>query len=458
MSETLSLLEPTFNRSVKVEARDERLSSDAGALLLREALEHSGLLRTLMPRLTDFRDPTRTLHSLDELVRSVLLLQAQGWGDFSDVNALEADPALRVARSRDRGQAAARQALPSQATISRLLDTLARPANRAVLDAAPLQLAARRIRAANRGHRHRQLTLDIDGLPLPVHGEQPGTAYNGHVGARMHYPLIASCAETGDMLAGLLRDGNAGPAAEAAHWVPALVAEAEQHLCQRAVVRMDAGFTDGTTLEALDSRAIGYLGRLRENPVLQRLAQPHLVRGPGRPAEKPREWVVETTYRAGSWSRERRVLMVVQEEPGHYFRRCFFLVTNLDWPPTRVLAHYRKRGKAEGHMGEFKDVIGTSLPPTSRGVADDDTVRARSQALLSLRLLAFELMHILRARLETLTGEGWSLRRLRERVLKVAARVQRTGRRLHFVIARPALPLWRKLMPSLARMAWPPPG
>ena len=230
---------------MKVEARDERLSSDAGALLLREALEHSGLLRTLMPRLTDFRDPTRTLHSLDELVRSVLLLQAQGWGDFSDVNALEADPALRVARSRDRGQAAARQALPSQATISRLLDTLARPANRAVLDAAPLQLAARRIRAANRGHRHRQLTLDIDGLPLPVHGEQPGTAYNGHVGARMHYPLIASCAETGDMLAGLLRDGNAGPAAEAAHWVPALVAEAEQHLCQRAVVRMDAGFTDG---------------------------------------------------------------------------------------------------------------------------------------------------------------------------------------------------------------------
>ena len=91
-------------------------------------------------------------------------------------------------------------------------------------------------------------------------------------------------------------------------------------------------------------------------------------------------------------------------------------------------------------------------------MADDDTVRARSQALLSLRLLAYELMHILRARLETLTGEGWSLRRLRERVLKVAARVQRTGRRLHFVIARPALPLWRKLMPSLARMAWPPPG
>jgi hypothetical protein len=260
------------------------------------------------------------------------------------------------------------------------------------------------------------------------------------------------------MLGGLLRPGNAGPAAEAATWIPELVEAAQGTLCQRAIVRVDAGFTDGATLEALDSRNIGYLGRLRENPVLQRLSLPHLTRGPGRHAQKPREWVVEQTYRAGSWTRERRLLMVVQEEPGHYFRRCFFLVTNLDWPGDQVLAHYRKRGKAEGHMGEFKDVIGTSLPTTSRGQASDETVLARSQALLSLRLLAYELMHILRERMSELTGEGWSLRRLRERVLKVAAQVRSGGRRLHFVIPRPALPYWRQLWPALQRMAWPPPA
>jgi hypothetical protein len=37
---------------------------------------------------------------------------------------------------------------------------------------------------------------------------------------------------------------------------------------------------------------------------------------------------------------------------------------------------------------EFKEVIGSSLPCTSRGVASEATVLARSQALLSLRLLA----------------------------------------------------------------------
>jgi hypothetical protein len=65
-------------------------------------------------------------------------------------------------------------------------------------------------------------------------------------------------------------------------------------------------------------------------------------------------------------------------------------------------------------------------------------VLARSQALLSVRLLAYQAMHVLRALIERRTGQGWSLRRLRERVLKVAARVQRSGRRLGVVIAHSA--------------------
>lgn len=128
MGETLSLLSPSFNRALKIEARDDHLTSDAGALVLREALEHSRLLETLVPRLTDPRDPTRVVHPLDELLRSALLLQAQGWSDFADVDPLEADPALRTARARDRGTAAADRALASQATLSRLLDLLAHPA------------------------------------------------------------------------------------------------------------------------------------------------------------------------------------------------------------------------------------------------------------------------------------------------------------------------------------------
>jgi len=451
VGETLALFEPSFNRSVKVEARAERLSSDAGAILLREALDRSGIIEDLAAELTDPRDPRFIEHPLPELLRSLVLLFAQGWEDLSDVGPLRTDPVLALARSARRGVGAGGSALASQPTLSRLLDTLARPENAPVIEGAALALAGRRLRAANRGRRRRRLTLDVDGLPLPVHGAQPGSAYNGHVGARIHYPLIASCAETGDMLGALLRPGNAGPAAEAKEWIPQIVASAERELCQHAQVRLDAGFTDGETLEALDARGIGYIGRLRDNAALQRLFDPHRRRGPGRPAERPREWIVERRYRAGSWARERRVLIVVQERPDELFRRCFYLVTNLTAPPTQLLALYRRRGKAEGHMGELKDGFGASLPSTSRGRASEAVVLARSRAWLALRLLAYELLHWLRAPLERATGEGWSLRRVRERLLKTAARVQRSGRRLIVVLTRAAAQYWRVIFPRLQR-------
>jgi len=454
MGETLSLFQPSFNASVHVETRTERLSGDAGFLLLREVLDGSGIIDELVGRLHDPRCPERVEHSLPELLRAAVAMIAQGWGDQGDAARLRDEPLLALAGSDRRGVAAAGKALASQASFSRLLDLLARPQNAAVLDTAPMRLAGRRLQAAHRRRRQRVMTIDVDGLPLAVHGEQPGSAFNGHVGARIHYPLIASCAESGDMLAGLLRPGNAAPAAEAAVWIPRVVAQAHRHLAQQVRVRLDAGFTDGATLAALEAEGIGYLGRLRENAALSRLFDPHRTRGPGRPAAYPREWVEESTYQAGSWPAPRRVVMVIQEHPAELFRRVFFIVTNLPaerYTGEQILALYRRRGKAEGHMGELKDVIGTSLPCTSRGRASAATVLARSQALLSLRLLAYELLHTLRAQLAAATGDGWSLRRLRERVLKAAARLQRHARRLHVILERRAARLWRLLLRQQAR-------
>ena len=47
MGETLSLFTTSFNRSLAVEARPERLSRDAGAVLLREILERTGIIAWL---------------------------------------------------------------------------------------------------------------------------------------------------------------------------------------------------------------------------------------------------------------------------------------------------------------------------------------------------------------------------------------------------------------------------
>ncbi|QGM22386.1 transposase [Spiribacter sp. 2438] len=407
MGETLSLFEPSFNGSVRVETRSERLSGDGGFLLLREVLDDTGLIDHLVGRLHDPRCPERVVHSLPELLREAVAMIAQGWGDQSDAQRLRDDPLLALAGSDRRGVAAAGKTLASQSTFSRLLDLLAQPCNQAVIDTAALELATRR-RAAAGAPPAPVMTVDVDGLPL------------------------------------------AAPGAQAAAWIPKLVATLrERGLARQVRCRLDAGFTDGATLEALDQAGIAYLGRLRDNAALDRHFDPHRRRGPGRPAERPREWTEETGYGTESWQRKRRVVMVIQEHPAELFRRCFYIVTNLPASThsgEQVLALYRRRGKAEGHMGEFKDTIGTSLPCTSRGRASEAEVFARAQALLSLRLLAYELLHVLRAQMEAATGRGWSLRRLRERVLKAAARVQRHARRLHVILERRAATLWRKLL------------
>ena len=64
-------------------------------------------------------------------------------------------------------------------------------------------------------------------------------------------------------------------------------------------------------------------------------------------------------------------------------------------------------------------------------------------------------MHVCRTLLEKATGEGWSLKRVRERVLKVAARVLVSGRRVTFVIAQTSESLWRSLWQELGRLSCP---
>ncbi len=41
------------------------------------------------------------------------------------------------------------------------------------------------------------MTIDVDSLPVEVHGQQFGSEWNGHYHRRMYHPLVASCAETG---------------------------------------------------------------------------------------------------------------------------------------------------------------------------------------------------------------------------------------------------------------------
>lgn len=480
MGENLTLFATEFNRSIVVEARPERLSSEAGAIIVREVIERLGITGWLAERLTDPRRPDLITHPLSELLNTMLLLLAQGWRDQDDADALRDDAVMRLAVSKRRGisaletrprkegepldkNPAAPDGLASQPTLSRLVAMLSTDENRPLVREALLEMAARRIGAGRGGHRTRYLTIDIDSLPIEVHGHQPGSQYNGHYHARIFHPLVASVAETGDLLDVQLRKGAVHTANGALEFVLPLLDRVEARLCQVAAVRIDAGFPEENLLGGLEARRTPYVARVRNNAVLDRLAEPYLKRPPGRPPTEPRTWFHELTYRAGSWSRERRVILVVQERPGELFLHYFWLITN--WTVDQMsgealLEHYRERGSAEGHMGELMDVFDPALsssprPKSTYGGRRIETRAppcdsfAHNETILLLNALAYNVAHTARVLLEAATDEGWSLRRMRERVLRVATRVLVHGRRAVLVIGEASASLWRALWSRL---------
>ncbi len=158
-----------------MEARPDRLTADAGAVILREILDKTRVVDDLVRDMADPRRESHVTHRLDDLLRTNLLLIGQGWTRQSDADFLRSDPAFRLASSGQRGTGAGDEPLPSQASLSRLLGILEPSKNRTVMAEALVAMAGRRLRATRRGHRLRQLTIDVDGLPIPVEGHQAGS-------------------------------------------------------------------------------------------------------------------------------------------------------------------------------------------------------------------------------------------------------------------------------------------
>ena len=500
-----SLFGLTFNRAIKVEARPERLSGDAGVLLEREIDERLGLTRELAGKLPDPRNPALVTHLLDELLRARLYLLNGGWRDQDDADKLRHDPALRLAVSERKGDAALRPAptaqtpegLASQPTQSRLVAALATAHNRAVLREALLEWSARGVRA-RRGHRFQQVTVDFDSTMLEVFGSQGGSAYNGHYKCTGYHPLLAQVAETGDWVDGVLRSGEVWTAEGAVEFVLKVLAQVERDIGLVAMLRGDAGMVDEPMLAALEQRRSAkghpaptpYVFRLKTNPVLDRQAEPFVKRPAGRPPLEGREWTYELWYQAQTWSVSRRVVLVVIERPFELFLDYFFLVTNIpaqEFGGAELLELYRPRGMMEGHLGELKAVLMPALSCSERQREKPRTDAERQQAndrdaacneaTMLLYLLAYNLANQVRLLMEdavpqpvpATTGHeaqpervgvstlvpfqrGWSLQRFREQVLKTAARFLLGSREVTVVITGAAAELWGCLWRRIERL------
>jgi len=454
------LFEPTFNRAIKLRQADPRITSDAGALLLREADQRLGLTADLAAQLSDPRDPARTRYTQVELLRQHLYALALGYAHQDDQDALAHDVAMKLSVWDRPGRQVLQERLASQPSDWRLLECLSSKSNRQVLREAAAEWVGRHQWAAGQGRKVVRGTLDIDPFPIEVHGQQEGGAYHGHYRQTMYYPLVASFSAAGSyesarlgegFVHAILRRGNAAGAEGMARFTREAIRKGRA-LATHLDARIDAGLVEGQVLDVIDDEAVRFVGRIKNNARLDALAQPYLSRAPGRPTKEGDEFAVELgDYQAARWTRPYRVVLVVIDLPDRQtglrelFPHSFFLVTN--WRPEQrsgweLVEHYRRRGTFEDRLGEFNAVIGNGLSAE---------LFAANEASLLLKLLAYNLAGMLRGELEDASGCGWDLKRVQQTVLKAGARVVEHGRRVLVDVARAAGVLWGRLLERIQR-------
>jgi len=222
------LFEPTFNLSIKLRQADSRITSDAGALLLREVDHCLGLTADLADELDDPRDPAYTRYTQTELLRQHLYGLALGYAHQDDQDTLAHDVGMKLAVWDRPGRQVLWERLASQPSDWRLVDRLSSQAHRRAMNEALGLWISRHQLAAGGGRKAPGGTLDIDPLPIELHGNQQGRAYHGHYRKDMYYPIVASFSAEGTynsrrlgegFVHAILRRGNAAGAEGAGRFV-----------------------------------------------------------------------------------------------------------------------------------------------------------------------------------------------------------------------------------------------
>ena len=419
--------------SVRLEAGSDALVSTSGGRLLVQTAQVSGLARGLSQRLSGWRS-ARAVHDPGKVLLDVALAIAAGGDCLSDVGVLRAQPQVF-------GQVA------SDPTVCRLIDTLATDGEQVV---AAIRAARAHARAVVWGYQDPvgagPVVVDLDATLVTSHSEKEGAAPNYKRGFGFH-PLLAFADHgpggTGEPLAAMLRPGNAGSGTATDHIavLDAAIAQLPEPVRDRVLVRADSAGGSRDFLTHLVSLGLDYcVGMPVHGPVnaaLQALpvqAWRKAVDAHGHTREQA--YVAELRVpvarasQAKTWPAGMRLIARREKaHPGAQLRigeddgwRTTVFATNLtDRRLAELERVYRLRARAEDRIRNLKDTGLANLPLHSF---------TKNQIWVELAQMATELLvwtqllgwHDHPARL-------WEPKALRLRILAVAARLIRTGRR-----------------------------
>ena len=449
------------------------LSSDGGALLLREVDRHLGLSRQLGGCFSDLRKPELVEHELPILIAQRVYGLALGYEDVNDHERLRHDPLFAAACGREdllgerrRHQEDRGKPLAGKSTLNRLeLGAREREGHyrkiQADTDKIESLLVATGVKSIPR--KTRVIVIDFDATDDPLHGAQEGKFFHGYYKSYCYLPLYAFCAAI--PLWAQLRKSDRGAAVGTVEALEKILRQIRRRFGRTTtvIVRGDSGFSTDELMRWIEARRNVYycfgqarnarLERMLEpgfDEVLEELGYPDLVlaaraagacEDPGiEELEGSARHFVELRYRTlTSWSCERRLIGKAEITNGKKNPR--YIVTNIrgdeDWALDK-----KEYADGRGLYEEFYCARGDMENRIKEQQLDlfADRTSTRYMASNQLRLWLSTFAYVLTSRLRALALQGTRLARstaggIRVHLLKVAAQVTVSVRRVYVRLA-----------------------
>ena len=427
-----------FSRQVTARFDGGSMTSDAGAVLLRETDRRLNLLPRLAACFEDRRAPWLVSHPLSEMAAQRVYALALGYEDLTDHDQLREDPLLAVLSGKPQ---AGQEPLAGKSTLNRLELGGEEPSrykkiqyHQEAIDELMTQIFLEAHSPAPD-----RIVLDLDTTDLPLHGHQEGRFFHGYYDSYCYLPLYIFADE--HLLCARLRTADQDAAAGSREEVERIVRQIRVAWPKvRILLRADSGFCRDELMSWCESNGVDYVFGFARNERLRRLIEAQMQEAARMQAEtgKPARVFTEFSYQTttGSWSLPRRVVAKAEQLEGKENPR--FVVTSLsaqEWPAQRLYEElYCERGEMENRIKEQLSLFA--------GRVSAETMRA-NQLRVYFAAMAYVLMHGLRR----LGLKGTELERaqattIRLRLLKIGARIRITARRVWLSMAS-SFPLQR---------------
>jgi Transposase DDE domain group 1 len=411
------------------------ITSNAGALLLRQVDRGLRLIQRFARCFSDRRDPRYVEHRVETLVGQRVFGLVLGYEDLNDHDELRKDPVFAVLAGKLK-PVLRRDCEPvaGKSTLNRLEHTPKRNgAKYHKIDCNGDEVDALLVDVFLEQHKRarRQIVLDLDATDIPLHGHQEGRFFHGYYDNYCYLPLYVFCGR--DLLLARLRRSNIDASAGAVEAIARIAARIRRRWPRvRIILRADSGFAREALMHWCEANGVDYVFGLARNQRLEEVIAKDLVQAEqkcaatGKATRLFRDFHYSTL---DSWSRKRRVIGKAEHTLQGANPR--FVVTSLRRAAydARTLYEdlYCARGEAENRIGEQFELWADRA---------SSVTMAANQLRLWFSAIAYVLVNALRriALRDTQFADA-AAATIRLKLLKLGARVRISERRIHFAIA-----------------------